>query len=91
MKEVYIHIGLHKTGTTFLQFNIFPKLSDVKYISMLNHWNNTSEYKDQLIRIFKDTLLKKTMSDKDIEDAKKLVEKCFTARKNITSYETFSD
>jgi len=24
MKEIYIHVGLHKTGTTFLQENVFP-------------------------------------------------------------------
>lgn len=26
MKKIYIHVGLHKTGTTFLQKNIFPFL-----------------------------------------------------------------
>lgn len=30
-KEVYVHIGLHKTGTTFLQNEIFPKMN-VNYI-----------------------------------------------------------
>lgn len=90
MKEVYLHIGLHKTGTTFLQLNIFPGLKNIKYISVLNHMNNTSEYKEELIRVFKKTVPNNKMAEKDIEDAKKLVEKCFTEEKNLTSYEIFS-
>jgi len=31
MCELYIHIGLHKTGTTFLQDAIFPNLKGIKY------------------------------------------------------------
>lgn len=29
-QEIVIHLGLHKTGTTFLQKNVFPKLKDVE-------------------------------------------------------------
>lgn len=32
MKNLYIHIGLHKTGTTHLQNNIFPYIPDVSII-----------------------------------------------------------
>lgn len=32
--SVYIHIGLHKTGTTYLQNNIFPKLENVHYVHL---------------------------------------------------------
>lgn len=31
-KNLIIHIGLHKTGTTYLQYNFFPMLKDVLYI-----------------------------------------------------------
>jgi len=29
--EVVIHIGLHKTGTTFLQTEVFPKIPNINY------------------------------------------------------------
>ena len=31
-KEIYFHVGLGKTGTTFLQYRVFPKLRSVYYI-----------------------------------------------------------
>jgi hypothetical protein len=36
MKTIYLHIGLWKTGTTFLQKMIFPKLKNVNYIIFRN-------------------------------------------------------
>ena len=30
-KNIIIHIGLHKTGTTYLQYNFFPRLEKVLY------------------------------------------------------------
>ena len=32
-KNIYFHVGLAKTGSTFLQKNFFPKLQNIKYIS----------------------------------------------------------
>jgi len=29
---LYLHVGLHKTGTTFLQKNVFPKFTGITYI-----------------------------------------------------------
>lgn len=31
-KQVFFHVGLGKTGTTYLQYRVFPKLQDIKYI-----------------------------------------------------------
>lgn len=31
-KEVFFHVGLAKTGTTYLQHNFFPKLKGIQYI-----------------------------------------------------------
>jgi len=30
-KEIFLHIGLHKTGTTFLQKEVFPKIKDIEF------------------------------------------------------------
>ena len=38
-KELYIHVGLHKTATTFLQNEIFPKLKGVKYYNLIKAKN----------------------------------------------------
>ena len=32
-KKIFFHVGLAKTGSTFLQKNFFPKLQNIKYIS----------------------------------------------------------
>lgn len=49
--EVYIHIGLPKTGTTFLQHLIFPMLRDVNYLetntnikNFINNYNLKNQF-----------------------------------------------
>lgn len=32
MKEIYFHVGLGKTGTKYLQFDVFPKFKGIYYI-----------------------------------------------------------
>src|SRR5699024_9557561 len=32
MRKIYLHLGFHKTATTFMQRAIFPKLKQVNYI-----------------------------------------------------------
>ena len=39
MKTLFIHIGLPKTGTSFLQEEIFKKLQDINYIDIRNKKN----------------------------------------------------
>ena len=34
MKKIYIHVGYHKTSTTFLQKKIFPNLFNVDYLGV---------------------------------------------------------
>jgi sulfotransferase family protein len=35
-QKIFIHVGLHKTGTTFLQKKVFPKMHDVNLITVFN-------------------------------------------------------
>ena len=46
-KNIYFHVGLAKSGSTFLQKNFFPKLQNIKYIS-------THKYR-RCIKIIKNT------------------------------------
>ncbi len=50
MRKSTIHVGLHKTATTFLQNSIFPKLGETCYLSrpytQLNHAFNKLQYAD---------------------------------------------
>ena len=32
MRQVYLHVGFHRTGTTFLQEKVFPKLEEQGFI-----------------------------------------------------------
>jgi Sulfotransferase domain len=36
-KQGYFHVGLGKTGTTFLQYRVFPKLKGIRYIQRTNY------------------------------------------------------
>lgn len=36
-REIIFHIGLHKTGSTFLQKNIFPYLDNVEYLGSMKN------------------------------------------------------
>lgn len=43
MNKTIIHIGLHKTATTYLQYNLFPQLTNTIYIhgyDFFNQWKN---------------------------------------------------
>lgn len=36
-KQVYFHVGLGKTGTTYLQYEVFPKLKGIHYIQRTHY------------------------------------------------------
>ena len=53
-KEIYFHVGLAKTGSTFLQKNFFPYLRNINYISTHKYKKciniiKTTNYKSYLI------------------------------------------
>ena len=45
-KDVFIHVGLHKTGTTFLQDIIFKKIKNINFRRHVNFMNNISDGKN---------------------------------------------
>ena len=51
--EIYIHIGLEKTGSTFLQRNVFPNLKDVNYVSQ---WTSSNREKLLLSPVYDDKI-----------------------------------
>lgn len=39
MSQIFIHIGLHRTGTTFLQKHVFPKIEGIAYYGRYNPYH----------------------------------------------------
>ena len=46
MTDIIIHVGLHKTGTTFLQEEVFSRIKKVNYTGILRY--DTKIYKDKI-------------------------------------------
>ena len=58
-KKIFIHIGFPKTGTTYLQNNIFPNIKDAIYLG--------KPFVDEIKKI-EENILK--LNDKDYENKK---------------------
>ena len=76
-REVYIHIGYPKTGTTFLQNEIFPKLNEVHYI------------RSDRIRPETSKIMRQEEFSFDYEQVKNNLEKHLVDGKNLISNEGF--
>jgi len=87
--EIYIHVGLHKTATTFLQEEIFPKLDGVKYYNLLKMKNR------HFILTIPNKKGKILISDEDLSGQPWILNKKYNAnmRKDIayTLYTLFPD
>lgn len=87
MKKTIIHVGLHKTATTFLQENVWNELSEYTYLSrpytQHNHAFNQLQYAD-------DSLYKKDLVVKELEQisANQLLisDECFSGKPVYFSY-----
>ena len=57
-KEVYLHVGLGKVASTYLQYRFFPKLRGVHYIQRTSYWKyheiiqNSEQHKFLISREF---------------------------------------
>ena len=77
--EIYIHVGLHKTATTFLQDEVFPKLKGIKYYNLLKAKNRY-----ELLYIAQsDTEGKVLMSDEDLSGSPLLLKSSVYTRFDI--------
>lgn len=78
MRTVYLHLGYHKTATTFLQKSIYPKMQHVNYIK-----------KGRIKKDLRRTRLKK-LSDADIGNIRDDVNRFDNGRPMLISYEGLS-
>ncbi|WP_077325658.1 hypothetical protein [Virgibacillus siamensis] len=79
MKKVFLHLGYHKTATTFLQQYIYPELLQVNYIRQ-------KDIKNEL-RIIR---LRRKISDEDIVKLRKLFLSFDNGQPLLISYEGLS-
>lgn len=55
MKKVVFHVGLHRTGTTFLQRKVFPKIKEIELFGQGNkRWNPEAKLSDKKINLISD-------------------------------------
>ncbi|SFM32089.1 hypothetical protein [Salibacterium qingdaonense] len=77
-KKVFVHIGFHKTATSFLQRCIYPNLSSVRYLKY-------GKLKQELY----DLRLKK-LSDERIQEIREKVDSFYKRKPLLISYEGLS-
>ncbi|MDQ0298121.1 hypothetical protein J2S78_000529 [Salibacterium salarium] len=77
-KKVYVHIGFHKTATSFLQRCIYPKMKSVRYIKY-------GALKKQLYN-----LRLKTLEDEEIQQIREKILTFYKKKPILISYEGLS-
>lgn len=82
MRPLFLHIGMEKTGTTFLQFKIFPYLENISFHGIRN---SKSPLYNELIDISDNDLDKES-----IDHIKTTITKVASAEKNLLSHESLS-
>jgi len=65
MGQIYIHVGLHRTGTTFLQKHVFPKIKGIKYYDRYNRFRLNHNF---LLSIDDDTDMPILISDEGLSN-----------------------
>jgi len=84
-KKIFVHVGLHKTGTTFLQEEIFSKLKNVNYI----HQPRTFLQKDIYSKVPK-VRVSFFKPDKTLDDIPEFEPNLSSDKINIISRESLS-
>ena len=76
-KEIYIHIGYPKTGTTFLQKELFPQVKTINYVKL------------SLINLLLRRITFQDSFSYDANAIKKEIERHISNGKNVISFEGF--
>ncbi|MGH7197664.1 MAG: sulfotransferase family protein [Candidatus Omnitrophota bacterium] len=76
-QELYLHIGYPKTGTTFLQSEVFPKAAGLNYVNYLDMLEDISK------------ILKQDEYSFNADKVREVFEKRFRPGKNLLSQENF--
>lgn len=88
MNKTIFHVGFPKSGSTFLQRNVFPSLSNYSYMGLNTFENGSDEHSfinQFLVNIFKTDGLNFNLK-KAVEDKDKIIEKC-AEKSPLFSYE----
>ncbi|HEX6922750.1 MAG TPA: sulfotransferase domain-containing protein [Bacillales bacterium] len=78
MRTIYLHIGYHKTATTFLQHVVFPELENVSYI----------EKKPRVKKRY-NKVKKRKLSGKEVDEFRGMVNRNDTGDPILISHEGF--
>ena len=79
MNNLYFHVGISKTGSTFLQHNVFPKLEGIHYFPT----NQSKKYKPLVQRSYHSQILLSREFDRQMEREVKKWAADFPSTKSI--------
>ncbi len=83
-KTMYIHIGMHRSGTVFLEKKVFKTLKDINYIDVREEYPDFYKHFVAL----SDSMIKD--SDPEFKALKDFLKEKAKKEKNLISYEGFS-
>ena len=84
---LYLHIGIHKTGTTLLQTNIFPKSQKISY---LGRYYDDSKLNNEYFKIFHNLSLRR-LNFFQIKKLKKIQQDTLVSNENMLKSFSFDD
>ncbi|MFW5777861.1 MAG: sulfotransferase domain-containing protein [Bacteroidota bacterium] len=80
-KQIFFHVGLGKTGTTYLQYNVFPCFEKISYVQRSNYHN--FEYVEKVNSAPEKNVLVSREFDHQLEEECKKIHSVFSNAKII--------
>lgn len=78
-KTIFFHVGMGKTGTTYLQYDVFPHFNNIEYIQR-THYHNYSYVKRVEKSSFSNILISREFDDQMKEECQQIHSKFPDAR-----------